>query len=384
MSRNYRNIFPMSQKDSYVGNDNVDFVLGLENEKLLPGSVTLEGKLKVFFTGTTPVTGKKLYYDHLVGAHGLVRDITVEFQQLGVVENFQYPRYVKHECAASKAPESLGTETDNSVELRVATQEIAQGMMEGMRATDAYQPFSIKLRCSVNKASAPLASEAIGQVRIRLRLAPNNEFLFGEEYSEGNTTYQIEELRLRFQTIPDDGKREKVSMEIINAYKTSIESTNQNISTFVPGLCRAVSMSFISQANENSAGTQNYLQMGVPPGIPPLGASADADTGHYGVEKLYYAINDTETALVGFTLESREELLMNGLRVFNESPKKYSTLIRNFMNPEYPDNYLIGVPFGGLLDFTQNKFACELQSQISPQTPWNAYLYFPTMVETVA
>lgn len=386
MSTRYRSIFPMSQKDAYYANDNVDFILSLSQEALLSGSVTLEGKVKVWMNSarSTPMAQADLvYYDHIVGAHGLIRDITTEFRAVGVVENYLYPRYVKHEMVATVAPESLGTETNHSVELRVCSDSAAQGMLLGMTTADRHQPFSLKLRNCVNKATAPLPSSQTGDIRIRLRLSPNAEWLYGPDYVEGSVNYEITELKMRFTTIPDDGKAKAVSMEVLQLYKASIDSNNANVSTFVPGECRGVSISFIKQQDENTAGT-NYLLMSVPPGIPPYqpAGTTPLNLDHYGVERLYYSVNDTDTALIGFTLESREELILNGLRVFNQSPVKYNALIRRFNDPERPDCYLIGVPFGGMIDFSRNKFSMEVQSQISSgvANAYNVYVYFPTMV----
>ena len=95
MSVSYRSIFPVSQQTTYVANENVDFVLNLEGEKLVPGTVVLEGKVKTWLSrsGATYVDPtSRVYYDGHAGAHAYFRDITTEFQMLGIVENFQnYP-----------------------------------------------------------------------------------------------------------------------------------------------------------------------------------------------------------------------------------------------------------------------------------------------------
>lgn len=379
MSASYRSIFPMSQKQTYTPNDNIDFVMSVDKEDLLPGSTVLEGKLNIYNTGTTRPNGaNQLYYDHKVGAHGAVRDITTEFRNLGVVENLSnYPRYVKHEVVAKNFTESLGTETDNCVDLRCATMQQAKAYSE------QELPFSIQLRCAVNRASGPLSSDVTGQIRIRIRLAPNNEFLYGPAWNSDAPNYTITDLRLRYKTVPSGGKPKPVVMNVMHSYRTALESNNQNVSTFVPGLADSVSMSFISQ-NGESSNAANYLQMAPPPGVPPLGASEDVDTGHYGLERVYYAVNDTDTALVGFTLESREEIVMNGLRAMDADPGKWCCLIRDMQSSVYPDSYLAGIPFGGLLDFTSNKFAAELQSQCNNQDIYSAYFYFRTQVQVGA
>jgi hypothetical protein len=217
---------------------------------------------------------------------------------------------------------------------------------------------------------------------MRLRLAPVAEFLYGEDFAS-SWTYQISDLRLRYQTIPDDNKKQPVQMEVYHNYRTLLDSNNTNVSTFVPGLAMAVQMSFIRQSDENDP-TQNYLTCQPPPGQPPIGAS-DLGTTHsdYGIERLYFAINDTDTALVGYTLESREEVLLNGLRAFGGNLMKYGALLRRMQNPatKRADGYIAGIPFGGLLDFSRNKFACQIETQCdSSANLYGAYFFFPMVM----
>ena len=387
----YRSIFPQSQRDNYSENDNVDWVLSLENESLVPGTVRIEGIVQAYSDAakTTHITGDKdAAFDHHAGAHSLFRDFTCEFQKLGVVENFvNYPRHVKMQTFSSLADESMGTESGNAVEMVCPTHAAAKGLLEGNSSAIAENKgkqgmsFSIKPRICINKASGPLSSNATGQIRLRTRLAANREVLYGDSV-DVNYGYQIKQLRLRFQTIPAPAQLQPVQMSIMNGYRAILDSNNQNISTFVPGLCDSVAMSFILQTDESTY-TKNYLQCAPVPGVPPLGASSSVDTKHYGIERLFYAINDTDTALVGFDLESREEIVMNGLRALNANPEKYGALLRHQQDPAFPDCYLAGIPFGGLIDFTQNKFACELQSLCSTATDsrYAAYLYFNTVVD---
>ena len=386
MSLKYRSIFPLSQQPGYFPNDNLDFVLNLDGEKLLPGTVTLEGSLEVTEVGTNAHVGPtdKVYYDPLVGAHALLRDITTEFQMLGIVENFQnYPRLVKMKRLALTFDESLGTETSNCLELCVQNEKQAMGMLQGQNDVDFTLPFSLKLLNVLNATSAPIASSSIGMVRMRLRLAPVAEFLYGEDFNN-DWTYKITDLRLRYQTIPDDGKKQPVQMEVYHNYRTLLDTTNVNVSTFVPGQAMAVQASFIRQSDENDP-NQNYLVCQPPPGKPPLTASDDEEHFDYGIERYYLAINDTDTALVGFTLQSREEILLNALRAFGGNLMKYGALLRRMKNPAFKraDGYLAGIPFGGLLDFSRNKFAAQIETQCnSSDELFGAYFFFP-MVTTV-
>jgi hypothetical protein len=365
----YCNVFPLSQASEYYGQTNIDFLLNLDNTMLVPGSINIEGEVAVYpdlSNTASPYNGEDLLYDAQAGFHALFRDLTVEFQNTGVVENLlNYGRFAKMNTVALCHQESIAVESVTSVEGKVSNEVQVRGMLYGRSTTDPYIPFSVKPLFCLNKASAPVSGNATGQVRIRLRLAPNEEFLYGSGFNLGSTGYVIKSLRLRYMTVPEDGKKTPVQMETYQTFRAAIDSNNQNVSTFVPGLCDAIHMSFIPQTTEGTP-TKNYLQLAVPPGVPPLGASSDTYTGnHYGFERVYYAINDTDTALVGFTLESREEIISNALRSFKAPPDKYAALIRQFNKEDASDGYMLGIPFGGLINFSTSKLSMELQSKCS-------------------
>jgi len=374
MANQYRSIFPLSQREEYGGDQNIDFVLSLDNVKLVPGTVTLEGEVIVYATGTTPMTDAlDVKFDCRTGMHALFRNVTTEFQFSGVVEDLQnYPRLVKMNTLATTYDDSLATESQLACECRCPTDRVAHGLLLGK--TDGYLPFSVKPLICINKATAPLSGNALGgQIRLRLRLAPNQEFLYGTGMSSA-VSYGIKNLRLRYQTVPDDGKVQDVVMETYFSYRTAIDSNMQNVSTFVPGMADAVHASFIGQSAENQ-NQQNFLQCPPLPGVPPLGSSTNVALGSYGVERLYYAVNDTDSAVCDFELQSREEIVFNALRSFNMPPTKYGALIRHFNEPQ-PDGYIIGLPFGSLIDFSKSKFACEIQSAVSSTTPYVGYFFF--------
>lgn len=386
----YRSIFPLSQRAEYTADGNVDFVLSLDNEKLLPGSVVLEGEVAVFSNLSTQVAyaGEDIRFDPRVGWHALCRDWTTEFQNVGVIESFvNYPRWVKMNTVATQFDDSLASESALACEGRAPTEGIARGHLYGRSTADPYVPFSIVPQIVINKASGPLSSAATGQIRLRVRLAPNTEALFGEGMTF-DVGYQIKNLKLRFQTIPDDGKLNPVQLEIHTVYRSNCDSTNQNISTFVPTLCSAVQMSFINQADEGTI-KKNYLELSPLPGLAPLGAvgANPVASDSYGIERLYYAINDTDSgAVVDFTFESREEIVRNGLRAFDAKMAKYGALLRHFNTPGANDCYISGIPFGNLINFQSNKFAVELQSQCSSTTAgaYVAYLYFVGLISMQA
>lgn len=375
----------MSQKQSYSPSENVDFVLSLEGEKLVPGSLCLEGHCIPRHNAAAITDAEAIYYDHHAGFHSLFRDITTEFQNLGIAEKLDnYPRLVHMSALASIYEDSLGSESQNACEGRLPAMRASNGMLQG-NTNGKEVPFSLKLQIAANKSSGPLSAESTGSIRIRLRLASAGEFFYGATV-DGTTTYTLDgDLKLRYQTIPDDGSKQPVKLEVYHAYKTNIDSNNANVSTFVPGLCDAFHISFKKQQDESDV-TKNYLGCEPLPGEPPYGADPSETSASYGIERLYYAVNDVDNALFGFTMTSKNEILYNGLRSFRAPPARFGNLLSYTQRTDYPDGYLGGAPLGGMVDFSKNKFACEIQSKCNNNADgiYSMYVYFRCLYEIEA
>jgi len=372
----YRQINPVSQLATYSPNTNVDFTLNLDNEKLVPGTVCLTGECNVYQTGNTQVAaGVDVQYDGLVGYHGIVRDIQTEFRSLGVVESFQqYPRYVKMKALATVDVDSVGMDSALSAEGRLPASEMSSEYIR-----NEWNPFSLKLDNVLNNASGPISSSASGQIRMRIRLAPNEEFLFGRAWENLAPNYVVRNLKLNYEVMADDGKLQPVTMVIHNSWRGVLESSIQNLSTFVPGLCEAVHISFIKQTDETTS-ARNYLAC-----QPPLGKPHGQDNVEqsYGLERLDYAVNDVDTALLGWTMEYRDEMVYNGLRSFQTPPDRYGRLLDLMKKQPDPDGYIVGIPFGAPINFTNNKFAADMQSAITSSADFTASYFYFRMINVV-
>ncbi len=375
----YNVVFPLAKKDEYLANDTVDFILSLENKKLVPGSLAICGECAVLsnVSSDTAVTQTQdINMDPDAGYHSLFRDMVTEFRDVGITESFSYyPRLVKMKTQATFLRDSLGTQTFNSIEGKTLSKTVRQGYNLGVSATDPKIPFVLKPDIAPNKSDMPIPGNQVGVIRIRTRLAPNDEVLFGNDVS-ADAGYKITNLQIRYETVNDDGSRPDLNMEVYNVIRQVIETNNANLSSFVPGLNNAVHMSFLPVADETTKQpAANFLRCATVPGDALLPDSVAGNNGlgmpNNGFQRLYFAVNDTDTALVGFTMEDRNEILHNYLRSFNNTPNQYSTILQRVNEG---DAYGIGINFGGPLDFTRAKFAAEVDSQIAE--PYSCYMYF--------
>lgn len=376
----YAIAFPLAKKDTYGANENVDFILSFENKDMVPGSLVISGECAVYInkaTTTAPAVNQNVMIDPDAGYHAVFRDFNTNLKNTGIVENFSYyPRYVKMKTQCNKLRESLGVETSNAVEGKCWNEIVRRGYNLGLEAAEPFVPFVIKPDICVNKSNVPIPGNQVGTVRIRVRLAPDDEVLYGTDVTSASG-YVLRNLECRYEVMPDDGSRPPLQMEFFNVDRQVIESNNANLATFVAKPCDSVSVSFNRVADEADV-TKNYLRCQPLPG-KPLGS--DTTIPNYGAERVYYSINDTQTALVGFTMESREEIIWNYLRSFNNEPAAYSNIMQRLQAP-IPDGYGLGINYGTLLDFTQQKFEMEVNSQCSE--PYSAYLYFRSLLELQA
>ena len=375
----YNVVFPLAKKSEYVANDTVDFLLSLENKKLVQGSIAITGDCQILSdtdSGAGVSFAQDINIDADAGYHACFRDFTTEFRQIGLTEQFSYyPRYVKMKTQATMLRDSLGTETFNCIEGKCMNKVVRYGYNRGTGPQGPNEPvtkvpFVLKPDIAANKSNVAIPGNQVGVVRIRCRLAPNEEVVFGPDSASAG--FKLTNLQIRYETVADDGQRAPLTLEVYNVARQVIETNNANLSTFVPGLADAVHISFCGTAHEGTP-TNNYLECQTISGQPLSydGNSNVQTSANQGPERLYYAVNDTDTALVGFTMESRSEMLWNYLRSFNNEPMDYAVALNRL---QAGDAYGLGINFGAPLDFSNQKFAAQIDSQVS--NPTSVYMYF--------
>lgn len=388
MSSIYKAVKPVNVKTLYTAGDNIEIPLSYVGQSLI--SVRVVGKLYPLDSANanpnTPFQGKRIYYDNYSGADGLLAQVQVKYQALGSLDFIpRYARHTKRKIIATRALDSLGTETDLAARLIVATQAQTQGMLEGTyydpvdRADGGWIPFVWELdHTSLNTHDGPMPFAMTGAPTIMLTLANFRDFIFGPDYVEGTTTWALRDLVCEYTVVPTTPQHMvPITYTTLHVDETSLITNVYNVNLPVKGLVSGVTLDFISQSNFDTRGLTNGLQFAPPPGIAPYGGDpADYTSYHYGIERLRYAINDNESSLVTFQLVSREELVYNGLRVYDGNPLNFASLIRRFSDPESPDCYFIGVPFGSLIDLAQRQFGAEIYSQIVNTDPWFGYVTF--------
>ncbi len=383
MSHLYRSCYPLTQQSTYVQNQVNRFVLSCQGEAILPGSVRIVGNCAVSTStpNVTPVAaGTNIYIDPDCGYHSLFMKMESGTRTSGTVESLTYyPRLVKTKAMARSYRTSMGVDSLNSVEGKAPNITVVNGMLQGLGnpggATTGYVPFSIIPDIWVNKMSAPLPGQKCGnEVVIQFTLATNQQVLFGSDVN-ANCQYVITDLKCDWEAVPESAvdMTAPISYEKYVDDRQVMNSTVTSINVVAPGgLVDAVHMSYVSQAAEYSL-TSNFLQCPPPPGNPLYLSTVPNTLADYGIERIIWSINNSDTFLSGFTQDTREEIFWNALRSLNIEPKAFVT---SWEDPYQPDAYFTGIPFGGLIDLLAKRFAVQLYSQCSSTNPYICYMFF--------
>lgn len=312
----YGSTYPLSQREKYFPNENVDFVLNFANKTILQNSMFITGRLVVYSGGNpsaprSVAIGDDIYFDGHAGAHGLVQTFTTSFSDR-VVETFNhYPRWIKMKNTALMASENMSAMSSEAAQLLCWDQQqpatagenvdclTARSVMvlpadgEGVLSS-AGRAFAFKPDICVNTIATGLPSSVVGEVKLTLQLSSTNQFLYGE--NAANYDYYLTDLELCYSTIPDSKQVKNVSYTLKQSIKQIINSNNQTLNYMTPIPCRSMSASFIKANSENNV-VMDYLTM------DPL----------KNLSRVDWSINDMNQGILEYPLTHTEEMKLNYL-----------------------------------------------------------------------
>ena len=363
----YHQVEPQATQDTYTEFDNVDFVINPgEGRRLLKNSVRILGDLRVYKTGTTRpdlTADEFIGFDRLAGAHAFIDSIQVSSQNQGLMESVtNYGRYVAMAGAASY--DKLDMINSNLIcELRGHVDKLQQLYSGGIK-TYATAPettdidFSIKPVACINRMSGDdLPASKTGAITLTINLQRNRVVLSGSGQL-ADSSYEMRNLRVTYQTVADDGSSTQTGMRTIYNIKSNILSGAASISANVPAMCSSVVMSFCDTRVENSL-KDNALALEEPQALT----------------EVQYLFNDQTNSLVTYVIDDRTEMLERfidamGVEGHNQVSKDVFKANQGFS---------LGLDFDGLVDLSKNRFTVQLQTGAN-NVPSNAYLYFASQM----
>tara|TARA_R110000796_G_scaffold95170_2_gene200305 strand:+ start:2835 stop:4010 length:1176 start_codon:yes stop_codon:yes gene_type:complete len=355
----------------------IDFVMNFPDRKLVNNSIRLVGDVIVgsTMTNNTEFATNNVFTDNLVGASSFIDSIQTSVDSVGQIENIlEYSKYVKCKNMVNTSPSDL-FKASSICELKAPNQSHAKLALKGVNATKADDNrtdnanFSIKPDICLNSmfgdnGDNTLSYRKSGQIRISVRLARALGSVFGGSVPQpakaGHTafavSYRLQNVRLHFQSIVDDGKDSRLTMPNVINVKSTIQSSFANINCAVPAVCRGVSATFIEQSKENH-GLLNPLACNNLPGL----------------SKVQFIYNNTiNNSMVSYQITDYPEILERFKESIGSSNHSSATLLKTKSN----DGFGVGLDFSGLIDLSRQRFNIQLNSSVSNLSPYTMNLFF--------
>ena len=362
---------PEAKKSTYTEFDSLDFVINVgEGRALVKNSVKLMGNLRLNSTGTTAATAD-VALNHAIGIHAVIDSTQVNFgdgPKAGNVENLQnYARLVKMVSAGTQDANDYNN-ASNLMELRCASQALAGAtqiqrstrVAGGQAAVLTDQDFACKLHICLNKMDGDnLAYSKTGPIRVSLNLAKNLAALEGALVGSV-ANYSLSDVRLAYSAMDEPKGPSQSVMRTAYSFKSSVLSTTANISAVVPAVCDSVTISAQRQDRESTNVFSNYQLEEV-----------------RNFKSIQYMFNDNTSKYISYVIESKEEALEKGVE----------SLVASGVNGVFSagklqrnGNFMLGLPFNGFIDLSNQRFNLQLVSDINSQHPYNLFLYFHSII----
>ena len=380
----YVEVLPANQKTSYGEYEVVDFQINFEGKKIMP-NFKISADLEVANVDGT----KNIFMDRVIGSHALFSQFTVETENQGILETFSnYPKYCKMLMETTTNNMDLFN-SEHCVEMKTQTDEFMKQLLVGpklmndMNAGDNDQndagvdvnlDFTMKPNICLNRISGVngISFKKTGNMILSLKLERNSNVFYGVDNTtktvmvNGNAvnyipaTYSLSNLKLCYSTFDDDGQNSNMVMKVKTNIKQSISSQLANISTTVPlQNVLAFHSSFLKQDSENSF-TLNTTQNEVLPDIKNL-------------ELLY---NNSQDKFVNYQIKTRDEIMYHYIKSFKDTGHNQASLSNLQSNKAYGIGYKFDTP----INFQQQKFSLQIQSNINSNTPYVIYLFFSGLI----
>ena len=365
----YHDLAPSNDQSLFQEFDSIDFEMIVPNRKLLKNSVMFECNLNyVYKTGTTDLAvGDDIKLDSRIGFHGLCESWNISSAQQGQIQNLHnYGRYVST-VASSSLDANDYCNINYQAEGRGVTEEQGCYVVQKVRVRNSQvvtyaQDVCFSPKIALNAmVGDDYSFNKNGSLRVSMNLARNNNFLFGKDFAD--TTYSISNVRLKFMTVPDDGKQGKMLMNSVVSVKSAINSNSVNLLFKVPAkACNGVVMNFIQQSRENTNTENSYALENLP-----------------NITSLQMLFNSNTRQGISYEVLDRGEMIENGVNALSESGHNQVSSSKVSVN----NGFIIGQSFEEYVDLSSQSFMVNIKHE-TPAISTNQrliYLYFLNLVE---
>lgn len=368
MNHTYHSVNPQNEKSSYSENDQISFMLDFPGRKLIPGSVRFEANYSILDSGNN-ITTNLIYLDPQCGAHSFIESVTTEMAQKGIVEviNSDYARYVKSKVQATHARMDMLSSSKIS-ELCSADQRSSSSKLRfkvninDTNAQNVINDFSLKLEnCLNNIEGGNLSYNQSGYCKVDVNLARHAQAFYGPAHTE-NISFTLTNVRMKFQSVPEDNQNSQLVMNTIYNIKQGISSSSANISSKVPSVCKGFVGSFGKTSSANTV-AKNGNKTEQPPSM----------------QEIRVMFNNASNQLLTYSLRNVNDQMIKAKQAFGNDENGPSQMSPSDRQAEL-GGYMFGASFDQLVNLTNQKINVQFDSGITNSEQYTCHIFFMGVV----
>jgi len=350
--------------------NNIDWNVNISGRKLLRNSMRITADIVYHSDGATILeAADDIKINNKVGHHSYFNSFQVGTNkgQIEVLDN--YPRYINMVTSATHGANDFFTSLasaegksymENSG--KVVIQQTTSANSTAKQNIRSGVSFSIQPQIAFNRMlSGNWSFDRQGFISISCILAKNSHALYGGDMVTG-TNYKLSNVRLEYQTIPDDGKLEKILASSYVLVPSVVNSTVHNLSARVAANASSgVAVSYLLQSKDNAMKEDAYHL-----DVLPL------------ADELQYLFNSSMQKYLTYGITNRNEMVSLGIEALksgHHNSCKGDNLSSN-------KGYITGLPFSETIDLSNQRFTIQTttsNNQINV-SPYNQYCYFSTIL----
>jgi len=354
---------PNNVQDTYTQFNQVEFTLSYQGRKIEANTIRLAGEITL--DNVSEFSDFKV--DNFVGAHTFISEVLTSTSNQGLIETIS--NYGRYEGMLSKSVNRADdlNRSDQLCEIKSYSPAVVGDLMKGIQLrdnqTDVVEEtddasFSLRPNMAfnnvvlVNDGDQYLSHNKTGDINLSFRLARSEDFSYGSGNS-ATTGYSLKNLRILFNTVPDDGQMNQVNLRTKTSLEQVVNSNFTSLNLQVPAVCTGVSGSLMASSRLGNPKLSNYQQARLP-----------------NLQSLEFLFNNSQSEYITYQITSNVDATQRYLESFAEVTSNAASL----ENINQNEAYGIGLDFQGLVNLSNQKFGILLNAEV-PE-PHNLYLFF--------
>lgn len=365
----YHSVDPESNRDTFSEYNTADFVINTDRN-IVRNSIRLEGSIKFSRGAAQVLFTDRCHMNKRIGIHSIIESSQVMVGG-SVVENIntEYARFAHMIQSATKSRDDY-YDSGEICELKAVSTDVACAICQGESTISTTKlqadfpkgtDFSFKPIICVNRCDNDIPMGRLNnEMRLSFNLARAVNVLCGIGQSDpaNLTSYTISDLRLTYRSA-DPVAIPSVGMRSVFPIKQVVSNPNASLNSRVPGVCNAVSISFLKKSKENAVVSDNVALEALP-----------------HLDEVGYTFNDATNQLVQYSQEEYSEYMEGYLESLG-SAGVHSASPNNIKGNSV---FGLGLKFGADVDLSTQKFGVNIRSGATSTLSYLMFQFFHSKI----